>query len=215
MKESGRTYFSDKIGRVSFVGSGPLKDCSDVFWQAVGDLNKIIGPAVPKARALIEASSEVGKVDMKTVEIVHCLRITWEHRKGKPAPKNVAEGSAFYKFVDAVFTVLEVKREVRSAVDAWRKFDRSFLPPQPLSPEMFGDAKRFPRDQRAGPTDWQRKSSRFRRSSPSKAWLDSFRCAGRCTKPLGIRERPSQEFRMPFPGTAPVFLCAWATRKAR
>jgi hypothetical protein len=125
MKESGRTYFCDKMGRVSLVGSGPLKDCSDVFWQAVDDLNKIIGPAVPKARALIEASPELGKVDMKTVEIVHGLRITWEHRKGKPAPKSVAEGSAFYKFVDAVFTVLELKREVRSAMDAWRKFDRS------------------------------------------------------------------------------------------
>jgi hypothetical protein len=94
-----------------------------IFWNTVRHLDKMIGVAVPKARALIETAPEVGRSDIRVVDAVHALREIWGNRKGKPAPRNVAEGSAFYKFVEAAFAAMEMKSSVRSAIDSWRKYN--------------------------------------------------------------------------------------------
>jgi hypothetical protein len=120
---------NDYLGGVKHLHEGNLNDRDRTnfrrhFWYTFAYLDKMVGAAVPKARALIDAAPEVGKSDMRLVDVIHSLRVTWGHRKGKPAPKNVADGSAFYRFVDAAFTVIGLKRDVRSAMDAWRRFEK-------------------------------------------------------------------------------------------
>jgi len=92
------------------------------FWRTLPHLDRMVGTAVPPARALINAAPEAGKSDMRIIDIIGALRATWAARKGKPAPQNVTEGGAFYKFVDAAFAAMELKNSVRSSMDAWRKF---------------------------------------------------------------------------------------------
>ena len=64
---------------------------------------------------------------MRAIKIIDTLRDTWEHRKGKPAPKNILnEDVAFYRFVDAVFTAVGLNRDVRGTMQAWLKFKKKY-----------------------------------------------------------------------------------------
>jgi hypothetical protein len=114
-----------RLGEAAYDGDG-LGFKTEVermcFWRTLAYLDRMVGAAVPQARALINAAPEAGKSDTRIVDIIGALRATWKYRKGKPAPKNIAEGSSFYKFLCAAFEAMELKNNVRSSMNAWRKF---------------------------------------------------------------------------------------------
>jgi hypothetical protein len=123
IERSGETYFDDnKHFHPMQTRLGWMR-----FWNTVQHLDKMIGVALPKARGLIDAAPEVGRNKMRAIKIIDTLRDTWEHRKGKPAPKNILnEDVAFYRFVDAVFTAVGLNRDVRGTMQAWLKFKKKY-----------------------------------------------------------------------------------------
>jgi hypothetical protein len=92
------------------------------FWDAVPELDGLIEHALSNAKACIDAAPEMGRRNIRAVNVVDELREIWAKRKGAPAPTNITEAGPFADFLIDAFDALGLEGNPRAAMDSWREY---------------------------------------------------------------------------------------------
>jgi hypothetical protein len=92
------------------------------FWDAFREIDKLIDFALPRAHDCIDAAPEIGRRNVRAVNVVDDLRKVWAKRKGTPAPMNITEAGPFADFLIEAFEALGLEGNPRAAMDSWREY---------------------------------------------------------------------------------------------